>query len=185
MDFSEAPGQRHSREHPRLHEQGGVPLEPQLARQGFAGMLPCCRPPVARPSRPACGPPRSGGARGGGLSLTEFAHLSEELGKSRSVTTCSTSSTRRRNMEILMEFGHRAEGEVPGAAGARRYPQLLHHDRAEFAGSIPCGSAPRRAGRRRVGASGHKWFATGAQAPHSPFACCDQRRRAEATSARA
>src|SRR5512141_1445636 len=59
------------------------PLEPELLRQGFVPLLPKLREARARAKETglfAAHVPREYG--GAGLSLVEFAHLSEELGRS-------------------------------------------------------------------------------------------------------
>ena len=84
---------------------------------------------------------------GMGLSLLEHGLVSELLGRTplgHYLFNCQAPDAG--NMEILHQLRHgRAEEALARAAGARRRPQLLLHDRARAAGLEPdAGWRPRR-----------------------------------------
>ncbi len=96
-------------------------------------------------------PPEYGGAH---LPLTEFAHLSEELGKSPLGHYCfNVPGARHREHGAHPRARDRgAEGALAPAARARRDPQLLHHDRARVRRLEPGLDGDHRPqGGRRVG----------------------------------
>ena len=108
MDFRESPRVAALREtlHPFM-EREVLPLEPALRRQGFVAMLPALA--AARVRARETGlfaahlPVHQGG---GGLSLTEFACMSEALGRSplgHYVFNCQAPDVG--NMELLLEHG--------------------------------------------------------------------------------
>ncbi len=110
---------------------------------------------------------------GAGFSLTDFAHLSEELGKSpvgHYLFNCQAPDVG--NMEILMEYGSEEQKERflgPLIRGEIR--SCFTMTEPEYAGSNPVlmGTEARRDGDEWV-IRGHKWFATGADG--STFAIC-------------
>ncbi len=110
---------------------------------------------------------------GAGLSLTEFAHMSEELGRSplgHYVFNCQAPDVG--NMELLMEFGTPEQQERwlrPLVRGEIR--SCFTMTEPEFAGSNPVwmGTTAIKDGDEYV-IRGHKWFATGADG--AAFAIC-------------
>ena len=90
-----------------------LPLEPELARKGFAAMVPVLKEKRERAKQTGLWaahiPERFGGA---GLSLLEFAHMSEELGRTpigHYAFNCQAPDVG--NMEVLMEHGTDAQKE--------------------------------------------------------------------------
>lgn len=151
-----------------------LPLEPELARGGFAALLPKLRPKRARARETGLFAAHLPEAHGGaGLSLTEFAHMSEELGRSplgHYVFNCQAPDVG--NMELLMHFGtpeQRRRYLEPLARGELR--SCFTMTEPEFAGSNPVwlGTTARRDGEAWV-IRGHKWFSTGADG--AAFAIC-------------
>jgi alkylation response protein AidB-like acyl-CoA dehydrogenase len=150
------------------------PLEPALRRDGFAALLPALgeKRELARQTGlfAAHVPEAFGGA---GLSLTEFAVMSEELGRSpvgHYVFNCQAPDVG--NMEILMEFGtpqQRAELLAPLVRGEIR--SCFTMTEPEFAGSNPVwmGTTARRENGEWV-VRGRKWFSTAAEG--AAFAIC-------------
>ena len=120
MDFSESPRVQDARSLVReFMEKEVYPLEPALRARGVRGAAAAARRASGSgPARPGSGrrtcPRRIGGA---GLSLTEFAHVSEELGRSplgHYVFNCQAPDVG--NMEILHRARHRrAEGALARA----------------------------------------------------------------------
>jgi alkylation response protein AidB-like acyl-CoA dehydrogenase len=151
-----------------------MPLEAGLARDGFQAMLP--KLSAARERARQTGlfaahvPAEYGGA---GWPLTEFAHLSEELGRTpvgHWVFNCQAPDVG--NMELLMEHGTPEQKErwlLPLVRGEIRSTFTMTEP--EFAGSNPVwmGATARRDGGEWV-IRGHKWFATGADG--AAFAVC-------------
>ncbi|MGD8440689.1 MAG: acyl-CoA dehydrogenase family protein, partial [Holophagae bacterium] len=150
------------------------PLESALLTDGFPSLLPeleRCRRRARSTGLWAAHVPEAHG--GGGLSLTEFAHLSEELGRSplgHYVFNCQAPDVG--NMELLMEFGTAEQQKrwlEPLVLGGIR--SCFTMTEPEFAGSNPLwlGTTATRDGRDWV-IRGHKWFATGADG--AAFAIC-------------
>ena len=150
------------------------PLESALLADGFEAILPQlerCRERARQTGLWAAHVPEEHG--GGGLSLTEFAHLSEELGRSplgHYVFNCQAPDVG--NMELLMEFGTPEQQKRwlrPLVAGEIR--SCFTMTEPEFAGSNPVwmGTTAIRDGGEFV-IRGHKWFATGADG--AAFAIC-------------
>jgi len=150
------------------------PLEQGFLNQGFAAMLPeleRCRARARETGLWAAFIPEEYG--GGGLSLTEFAHMSEELGRSplgHYVFNCQAPDVG--NMELLMEFGTPEQQErflLPLVRGEIR--SCFTMTEPEFAGSNPVwmGTTAVKDGGEYV-IRGHKWFATGADG--AAFAIC-------------
>jgi alkylation response protein AidB-like acyl-CoA dehydrogenase len=102
---------------------------------------------------------------GAGLSLTEYAHMSEELGRSplgHYLFNCQAPDVG--NIEILIEFGtpeQQARWLEPLCAGTIR--SCFTMTEPEFAGSNPVwlGTTARREGEEWV-IRGHKWFSSSA-----------------------
>jgi acyl-CoA dehydrogenase len=150
------------------------PLEPALGREGFVALLPRLRRVRERAKETglfaAFVPVEHGGA---GLSLLEFAHLSEELGRSpigHWLFNCQAPDVG--NMELLMHHGTDEQKECwlgPLVRGEIR--SCFTMTEPEFAGSNPVwlGTTARREGGEWV-LNGHKWFATGADG--AAFAIC-------------
>ncbi len=175
MDFSEPEKVKAIRGVVRAFMEREVyPLEPALRREGFAASLP--RLERARAKARETGlwaafvPQEYGGA---GLSLTEFAHLSEELGRSpvgHYVFNCQAPDAG--NIEILAKYGtdeQKARWLLPLVRGEIR--SCFTMTEPEFAGSNPVwmGTTARKDGDAWV-IRGHKWFATGADG--AAFAVC-------------
>jgi len=140
------------------------PLEPSFGYKSFKEMLPRlkqCREKVKQMGLFTPHIPEEHG--GGGLSLVEFAHLSEELGRSplgHYVFNCQAPDAG--NMEILMGHGTDEQKErwlKPLVAGEIR--SCFAMTEPEFAGSNPVwmGTTAKKDGGEWV-VRGHKWFAT-------------------------
>ena len=175
MDFAESPRVSAIRESIRAFMKKEIyPLEVQLRRGDFAAMLPTLADKRERAKETglwAAHIPESYG--GAGLSLTEFAHMSEELGRSpigHYVFNCQAPDVG--NMEILMEHGsdeQKARFLAPLIAGDIR--SCFSMTEPEFAGSNPVwmGTTANKDGEEWV-IRGHKWFTTGAEG--AAFAIC-------------
>ncbi|MEW6431991.1 MAG: acyl-CoA dehydrogenase family protein [Myxococcota bacterium] len=168
MDFTESPRVASIRAQAReFVEKELFPLEPKLRAEGFQALVPALAEKRARAKETglfAAFIPKAYG--GPGLSLTEFAHLSEELGKSpvgHYVFNCQAPDVG--NMEILMEFGTEAQKArflEPLVRGEIR--SCFAMTEPEHAGSNPVWlstTARKDAGQWVI--RGHKWFTTGAE----------------------
>jgi acyl-CoA dehydrogenase len=175
VDFSESDRVKAIRGLARdFMQQEVFPLEPALARDGFPALLPVLRQKRERARETglwaAYVPKEWGGA---GLSLGEFAHLSEELGRSplgHYVFNCQAPDVG--NVEILLEHGTPEQQERwlrPLVRGELR--SCFTMTEPEFAGSNPVwlGTTAVKDGGEWV-LRGHKWFATGADG--AAFAIC-------------
>jgi alkylation response protein AidB-like acyl-CoA dehydrogenase len=150
------------------------PLEPRLRREGFAALLPQLRTVRAKARETglfaAHLPAEYGGAH---LPLTEFAHLSEELGKSPlGHYVFNVQAPDIGNMELILEHGSAEQKERwlgPLARGEIR--SCFTMTEPEFAGSNPVwmGTTATREGSEWV-IRGHKWFASAADG--AAFAVC-------------
>jgi acyl-CoA dehydrogenase len=150
------------------------PLEPLFRSAGFAAVLPQLR--GVREKAKETGlfsahmPPEYGGAH---LPLTEFAHLSEELGRSPLGHYCfNVQAPDIGNMELILEHGTAEQKERwlrPLARGEIR--SCFSMTEPEFAGSNPVwmGTTALKEGGEYV-IRGHKWFASSADG--SAFAVC-------------
>jgi alkylation response protein AidB-like acyl-CoA dehydrogenase len=175
MDFSESPRVASIRQSVREFMTREVyPLEPALRRDGFVAALPALRAARERARQTGLWAAHVPEAHGGaGLSLTEFAHMSEELGRSpigHFVFNCQAPDVG--NMEVLMEHGtpeQKARFLAPLVRGEVR--SCFTMTEPEFAGSNPVwmGTTARRDGEHWV-LRGHKWFSTGAEG--AAFAIC-------------
>jgi acyl-CoA dehydrogenase len=155
-------------------EKEVYPLEPALGREGFAALLPTLKQKRERARQTglwaAFLPEVHGGA---GLSLTEFAHMSEELGRSpigHYLFGCQAPDVG--NIEILIEHGTEEQKEQflkPLVQGDIR--SCFTMTEPEYAGSNPVwmGTTAERDGDEWV-IRGHKWFASGADG--AAFAIC-------------
>jgi len=175
LDFSESPKVKEICGLVREFMQKEVyPLEPLLRGQGFVAMLPTLKKKRERARQTglwaAHVPKEYGGA---GLKLTEFAHMSEELGKSPiGHYLFNVQPPDVGNMEILMEHGTPEQKK-------RFLMPLVHGDirscftmtEPEFPGSNPVwmGTTARKEGNEWV-IRGHKWFATSVEG--AAFAIC-------------
>ena len=150
------------------------PLERKFQYQSFRDLLPeleALRAKVKQMELWAPHIPEKWG--GAGFSLTDFAHLSEELGRSpigHYLFNCQAPDVG--NMEILMEYGSPEQQErflKPLIRGEIR--SCFTMTEPEYAGSNPVlmGTEARREEGQWV-IRGHKWFATGADG--STFAIC-------------
>jgi alkylation response protein AidB-like acyl-CoA dehydrogenase len=143
-----------------------IPLEPVLLQQGFAAVLPAVE--AARQKVKALGlwaphlPAEYGGL---GLGLSDFARLSEALGRTplgHYAFNCAAPDIG--NMEVLLAHGTPEQKErwlKPLAAGALR--SCFAMTEPEHAGSNPVwlSATAVREGTDYV-IAGHKWFATAA-----------------------
>ncbi len=175
MDFSESDRVRAFRDVVRKFvKQELSPLEPAFRSKGFPAILPQLQAARARARETglfaAHMPPEYGGA---GLGLTEFAHLSEELGRSPlGHYAFNVQAPDIGNMELLLEHGTAEQKERflrPLARGEIR--SCFTMTEPEFAGSNPVwmGTTARKEGGEWV-IRGHKWFASAADG--AAFAIC-------------
>jgi acyl-CoA dehydrogenase len=175
VDFSESPKVKEIRSLVREFMQKEVyPLEQLLRGQGFVAMLPTLTKTRERAQQTglwaAHVPEEYGGA---GLKLTEFAHMSEELGKSPiGHYLFNVQAPDVGNMEILMEHGtpeQKARFLLPLVRGEIR--SCFTMTEPEFPGSNPVwmGTTARKEGNEWV-IRGHKWFATSVEG--AAFAIC-------------
>jgi alkylation response protein AidB-like acyl-CoA dehydrogenase len=175
LDFSESQRVKGIRDVVRAFMDKEVyPLEPGLRRQGFAAMLPVLKEKRERAKETGLWaahiPEKYGGA---GLGLVEFAHMSEELGRSPiGHYLFNVQAPDVGNMEILMEHGTDEQKErylLPLVRGEIR--SCFTMTEPEFAGSNPVwmGTAAKR-DRDAWVIRGHKWFASAAQG--AAFAIC-------------
>lgn len=143
------------------------PLERQVVHEGFRAALPALTEARGRAKETGLFAPHMPEAwGGGGLSLVEFAHVSEVLGRSplgHYVFNCQAPDVG--NMELLMHHGSEAQKARwlrPLVAGEIR--SCFSMTEPEFAGSNPVWMATtaRRDGDDYV-ISGHKWFSTSAE----------------------
>ncbi len=175
MDFSESPNVKAVRGIVRAFMEKEVyPLEPALRRQGFAALLPVLK--VTRERARQTGlwaghvPEKFGGA---GLSLLEFAHMSEELGKSPiGHYLFNVQAPDVGNMQLLMAHGTPEQKEkylLPLVRGEIR--SCFTMTEPEFPGSNPVwlGTTARKESGAWV-LRGHKWFASSADG--AAFAIC-------------
>jgi acyl-CoA dehydrogenase len=155
-------------------EKEVFPLEPALLRDGFVALLPVLAEKRERAKETglfaAHVPARFGG---GGLSLLEFAHMSEELGRSPiGHYIFNVQAPDVGNMELLMEHGTDEQKEtwlLPLVHGTIR--SCFTMTEPEFAGSNPVhmGTTGLKDGGGWV-LRGHKWFASSAEG--AAFAIC-------------
>ncbi len=175
MDFSHPPKVKAIRGILReFMEKEVYPLEPRLRREGFKALVPVLKEKRERARQTglwaAHVPEKFGGA---GLSLTEFAHMSEELGRSpigHYLFNCQAPDVG--NMEILMEYGTPEQQQrflAPLVRGEIR--SCFTMTEPEFAGSNPVwmGTTATKDGGEWV-IRGHKWFASAADG--AAFAIC-------------
>ena len=150
------------------------PLEPKLRYQSFAELLPelgAVRQKARQTGLWAAHIPEALG--GGGLTLLEFAHLSEELGRSPlGHYVFNVQAPDVGNMEVLMEHGTAEQKErflTPLIQGEIR--SCFTMTEPEFPGSNPVwmGTRARKEGDRWV-IRGHKWFASSVEG--AAFAIC-------------
>jgi acyl-CoA dehydrogenase len=175
MDFSEPESVALIRTSVRdFMDKEVYPFEPLLRRQGFEQSLPALKDKRERAKQTGLFAPHIPKQLGGaGLSLLEFAHMSEELGKSpigHYVFNCQAPDVG--NMEILMEFGSPEQKErwlLPLIRGEIR--SCFTMTEPELPGSNPTWMATtaKQDGGQWV-IRGHKWFSTGMQG--SAFAIC-------------
>jgi acyl-CoA dehydrogenase len=159
-----------------------MPLEPALARDGFAAMLPRLLEKRERAKETglfaAHVPQEYGGA---GLPLVEFAHLSEELGRTPvGHWVFNVQAPDVGNMELLMLHGTPEQKErflLPLVRGELR--SCFTMTEPEHAGSNPVwlGTTATKDAEAWT-LRGHKWFATGADG--AAFAICMAVTRPEA-----
>ena len=108
MDFGESPNVKTIRGIVRTFMEKEVyPLEPSLRQNGFRALLPVLKEKRERARETGLWAAHVPDALGGaGLSLTEFAHMSEELGKSPlGHYLFNVQAPDVGNMELLMAHG--------------------------------------------------------------------------------
>ena len=175
MDFAEPEKLKSVRKLARdFVEREAVPLEPKFLNEGWASVASALED-VRRRARTtglfAAHLPAAWG--GAGFSLVEFAHLSEELGRSPlGHYAFNVQAPDVGNMELLLAHGTDAQKERwlrPLAAGGIR--SCFTMTEPEFAGSNPVflGTTATRDGDAWV-IRGHKWFASSADG--AAFAVC-------------
>jgi acyl-CoA dehydrogenase len=151
-----------------------LPLERPFLQQGFAAVRPqlgAARAKARETGLFAAHMPQEYG--GAALPLTEFAHLSEELGRTPlGHYVFNVQAPDIGNMELLLEHGTPAQKERwlrPLARGDIR--SCFTMTEPEFAGSNPVwlGTTARREGDSWV-IRGHKWFSSAADG--AAFAVC-------------
>jgi alkylation response protein AidB-like acyl-CoA dehydrogenase len=175
MDFSESDRVGGFRRTVRDFMQRDIlPLESQFRREGFAAVLPRLKEKRAKAKETglwAAHLPSEWG--GGGLSLTEFAHLSEELGRSPlGHYVFNVQAPDVGNMELLLSHGTDEQKDRwlrPLVRGEIR--SCFTMTEPEFAGSNPVwmGTTAVKEGGSWV-IRGHKWFSTAADG--AAFAVC-------------
>lgn len=175
MDFSESAKVRTIRQVVRDFMEAEVfPLEQAFLHDGFVAILPVLKEKRERARQTglfaAHVPEAYGGA---GLSLLEFAHMSEELGRCPlGHFVFNVQAPDVGNMEILMEHGTPEQKERflrPLVRGEIR--SCFTMTEPEFAGSNPVhmGTTARKEGGEWI-LRGHKWFASSADG--AAFAVC-------------
>jgi alkylation response protein AidB-like acyl-CoA dehydrogenase len=175
MDFRESPRVTTIRGVVREFMRAEVlPLEGALLHDGFAALLPVLKETREKARQTglfaAHVPEEHGGA---GLSLLEFAQMSEELGRSPlGHYVFNVQAPDVGNMEVLMEHGTPGQKERflrPLVRGEIR--SCFTMTEPEFAGSNPVwmGTTARKDGEEWV-LRGHKWFASSADG--AAFAVC-------------
>jgi alkylation response protein AidB-like acyl-CoA dehydrogenase len=175
MDFSESPRVAEIRKTVRTFvEKELLPLEPRLGREGFVALLPTLKEKREKAKQTGLWAAFLKEEHGGaGLSLTEFAHMSEELGKTPIGHYCfNCQAPDVGNMEVLLEHGTREQKETflgPLVRGEVR--SCFTMTEPEFPGSNPTwmGTTARKDGGDWV-INGHKWFSSGMDG--SAFAIC-------------
>jgi len=175
MDFSESDRVRDLRQMVREFMKREIyPLEPKFRKDGFAAVLPELKQKRAKAKETGLWaahlPVEWGGA---GLSLTEFAHLSEELGRSPlGHYVFNVQAPDVGNMELLLSHGSNEQKDRwlrPLVRGDIR--SCFTMTEPEFAGSNPVwmGTTATKEGDHYV-IRGHKWFSSSADG--AAFAVC-------------
>jgi alkylation response protein AidB-like acyl-CoA dehydrogenase len=175
MDFSESDRVRGFRQTVRDFMKKEVyPLEQKLRNDGFRALLPTLKEKRAKAKETGLWaahlPTEWGGA---GLSFTEFAHLSEELGRSPlGHYIFNVQAPDVGNMELLLSHGTEEQKDRwlrPLVRGDIR--SCFSMTEPEFAGSNPVwlGTTAVKDGGSWV-IRGHKWFASSADG--AAFAVC-------------
>jgi len=143
-----------------------IPIEPELLAKGWLGVLPALTELREEVKRQGLWAPWLPAEHGGmGLSLLEYAHVSEELGRSlvaHWVFNCQAPDVG--NMELLIGHGtdaQKAQYLAPLSRGEIR--SCFGMTEPEHAGSNPVwmSTTARLDGDHWV-IDGHKWFTTGA-----------------------
>jgi acyl-CoA dehydrogenase len=175
MDFSPSPRVTTIVETVRAFlKQEAFPIEADVRKKGFAEMLPVLKEKRERAKQTGLFAAHVPEAHGGaGLSLTEFAHMSEELGRTpigHYLFNCQAPDVG--NMEILMELGtaeQKARWLDPLVRGEIR--SCFTMTEPEHAGSNPVwlGTTAVAEGDEWV-IRGHKWFSSSADG--AAFAIC-------------
>ncbi|MFO0547272.1 MAG: acyl-CoA dehydrogenase family protein [Polyangiaceae bacterium] len=175
MDFTDSPRVAELRSTVRSFvERELFPLESATRTQGFKAMVPVLAEKRALARQTGLFAAHVPAAYGGaGLTLTEFAHMSEELGRSplgHYVFNCQAPDVG--NMEILMEHGTEEQKEVflmPLVRGDIR--SCFTMTEPEFPGSNPVmlGTTAKLEGDSWV-LDGHKWFSSSMEG--AAFAIC-------------
>jgi len=175
MDFSESERVRDLRQMVRAFMKKEIyPLEPKYRKDGFGAVLPDLKQKRAKAKETGLWaahlPVEWGGA---GLSLTEFAHLSEELGRSPlGHYVFNVQAPDVGNMELLLSHGSEDQKDRwlrPLVRGDIR--SCFTMTEPEFPGSNPVwmGTTASKEGDSYV-IRGHKWFSSSADG--AAFAVC-------------
>ena len=175
MDFSESERVKTVRSVVRdFMDKEVFPLEPSMRHRSFAEMLPELRAAREKAKQTGLFAAHIEEAHGGGgLGLCEFAHMSEELGRSPlGHYVFNVQAPDVGNMEILIAHGTDAQKEkylLPLVRGEIR--SCFSMTEPEFAGSNPqwMGTTATRDGDAWV-IRGHKWFASSVEG--AAFAIC-------------
>jgi len=175
MDFSESERVRDLRQMVRAFMKKEIyPLEPKYRKDGFGAVLPDLKQKRVKAKETGLWaahlPVEWGGA---GLSLTEFAHLSEELGRSPlGHYVFNVQAPDVGNMELLLSHGSEDQKDRwlrPLVRGDIR--SCFTMTEPEFPGSNPVwmGTTASKEGDSYV-IRGHKWFSSSADG--AAFAVC-------------
>ena len=175
MDFSESPRVASVRAQVReFVDKEILPLEPRFAREGFPALLPVLKEKRERAKQTGLWaahlPEKHGGA---GLSLPDFAHMSEELGRTplgHYVFNCQAPDVG--NMEVLLEHGTDEQKERflhPLVRGDVRSCFTMTEPENPGSNPVMLGTTARKDGSDWV-IRGHKWFSSGMDG--SAFAIC-------------
>jgi alkylation response protein AidB-like acyl-CoA dehydrogenase len=147
-------------------EKEVIPLEPKFLNDGWVAVAPALEDVRRRARATSLFAPHLPAEWGGaGLSLVEFAHMSEELGRSPlGHYSFNVQAPDVGNMELLLSHGTDAQKERwlrPLVAGQIR--SCFTMTEPEFAGSNPTwmGTNAKKDGDHWV-IRGHKWFASSA-----------------------
>lgn len=148
-------------------EEEVIPLEPAFLNSEFVELVPVLAEVRQRARAAGLWAPHMPEQYGGlGLSLHEFAYVSEELGRSPlGHYACNCQAPDIANMELLLRFGNEEQKRTylePLARGEIR--SCFAMTEPEYAGSNPVlmGASAEKVGDDYL-INAHKWFTTGAE----------------------